>query len=176
MVVKLTGDSETAIMQAIGCTGANDFASSLTAFITKAQSNETFMAESKVTLETLAGSITALEGKLLTEDRVKAICGESTTTAIATWAGSEAGKKIIGAESSRICMETLGNVGTTPVKPAPAGTAETEESKVAGLIAEGKFEDAWKADKGLRTEFITSKSYAAYMRNRNRVRETERNN
>jgi hypothetical protein len=158
----------------IGATGVSDFPEKLSAFITKAKTDATFMAESKVTLETLQQSLTALEGKILTEAKVKEIVGAETTSAITAWSGSEAGKKIIGAESSRIAMEALASVGTIPAKPAPAPAAgnETPEQKAAALIAEGKFEEAYKLDEKLRAEFPSAAHFAAYARNSGSVKIT----
>jgi hypothetical protein len=70
-------------------------------------------------------------------------------------------------------MEALANVGTQPAKPAPVGNAgNAPEQKAAALIAEGKFEEAWKLDKKLQAEFPTAKSCAAFMRNAGSVRIT----
>jgi hypothetical protein len=170
MLVKFT----TEMLAAIGAAGAHDFSEKFSAFVTEANTAKTFMADSKATLESLQASITALEGKIVTEARIKEICGASATESISAWAGSEAGKKIIGGEASRIAMEALANVGTQPAKPAPVGNAgnDTPEQKAAALIAEGKFEEAWKLDKKLQAEFPTAKSCAAFMRNAGAVRIT----
>jgi hypothetical protein len=178
MLVKFT----TEMLAAIGAAGANDFSEKFSAFVTEANTAKTFMADSKATLESLQASIAALEGKIVTEARIKEICGASATESISVWAGSEAGKKIIGGEASRIAMEALANVGTQPAKPAPVGNAgNAPEQKAAALIAEGKFEEAWKADAKLRGEFLSAKSYAAFMRASHRgavritTKETDRN-
>lgn len=145
----------------LGATDAADGATKLSAFFATAATNEKFMADSKVTLETLQASLTALEGKIVTEARIKEICGTSATEAISTWAASDAGKKIIGGEASRITMEALANVGTQPAKPAPAGNQDAAAT-VKGLIAEGKYAEAWALDKNLQAEFPTAGVYAAY--------------
>lgn len=162
MLAKITSE----MLAAVGAANVAEFPDKFAAFAKTAQENQTFMAESKVTLESLQQSITALEGKILTDARVKEIVGAETTSAISTWAGSEGGKKIIGAEASRITAEALANVGTQPAKPAPIGAAgnDTPEQKAAALISEGKFEEAYKLDKSLQAEFINGKSYAAFMR------------
>ena len=160
-------------MKAVGAENVADFEAKLTAFIAEANSAKTFMAENQVTLESINAKLTALEGKILTEDRVKAIVGETTgpaaTNAVKAWATSEEGKKIIGAESSRISMEALANVGTQPAKPAPVGASgnDTAEDKAKTLIAQGKFEEAFPLlPASERADFMGAKSYGAYMRNR----------
>src|SRR4051812_6979392 len=117
MLAKISSEN----LKAVGAKDAAEFDAALTKFI--AESN--LMAENKVTLESLQASIVALEGKIISEDRIKTIVGEATgpaaTKAIGDWAASDAGKKIIGGEASRITMEALANVGTQPAKPAPIG-------------------------------------------------------
>jgi hypothetical protein len=124
MLVKLSQEMLAAIG---GGANASEAQTNLSTFITNANQATKFMADSKVTLETVQASVTALEAKIgtpLTEARVKEIVGAETTTAIAAWSASVEGKKIIGAESSRIAMEALAGVGTQPAKPSPAGNPE----------------------------------------------------
>lgn len=151
-------------MQKIGCEKAEDFEAKFAAFIQESATAKTFMAENKTTIESLEQRIKALEdGKFVSESRVTEIVSGETTKAVSAWADSEAGKKKIGAEASRITMEAIANVGTMPAKPAPAAAgAETPEAKARALEAEGKFEEAYKLDKNLQAEFPSAKSYAAY--------------
>lgn len=153
------------MLAAVGAKTAAEFQDKISTFAKTAQENASAMAQNQVTLESLQASITALEGKLISEDRIKEICGESATASIATWAGSEAGKKIMGAEASRITAEALANVGTTPAKPAPAAAGgETPEQKAAALVAAGKYEEAYALDATAKRDFISAKTYAAYMK------------
>lgn len=169
-VVKLTDEQ----MAAVGAVGAADFTDKLSAFAAKAQANEKAMADSP-SLQAILDRLTAVEGKIISEDRVKAIVGEQIVSAVVkgceTYFSSEACKNAIHAEASRTVMATMAATGTTPVKasPAPAGD-NTPEQKAAVLNAEGKYEEAWKADKNLRAEFPTAKSYSAFMRHRHQVR------
>jgi hypothetical protein len=134
-MVKITSE----MLALVGAKTDAEFPEKFTAFVTKAKENETLMAEKQVTLESLQTSITALEGKILTEARVKEICGESATSAISTWAGSEGGKKIIGAEASRVVMEASAATGTAPAKPAPTSTepAAVEKKTFADIVQAG---------------------------------------
>lgn len=150
------------MLAAIGVTGAHDVHEKFNAFITEANKNKLSMAENQTTIADLQASIKSLEGKLLTEARVKEICGESATSVIAAWAGSEAGKKIIGGEASRITMEALASIGTTPAKPAPVGGSGNDNSK--DLVAQGKFKEAYAANPALVQTFSTAESYEAYMK------------
>jgi hypothetical protein len=168
MLVKLSSEMLAAIG---GGANAAEAQTNLTAFIAKAKENETFMAESKTTLETLQASVTALEGKLsglLTAAQAKELIGAEVTPAIAGWASSAEGKKIIGGEASRITMEALAAVGTQPAQPSPAPAAGgTSEDQAKAFIAAGKFEEAYPLlPKAEQSEFMGAKSYAAYMKNR----------
>src|SRR6185312_8620606 len=119
MLAKISAE----VMKAIGAESASEVDSQMSAFIAEANKNKASMAENQVTLQTLQASVTALEGKLgniLTEARVKEICGTATTDAITAWAASDAGKKIMGAEASRVVMESNAAIGTIPAKPSPA--------------------------------------------------------
>ena len=160
MLAKISSEN----VKALGAADAAEFDAKLTKFIADSK----LMAESKVTLETLATSITELEGKLISETRIKELvaegAGSAATTAISTWATSEAGKKIIGGEASRITAEALANVGTQPAKPAPVGADASNATAVQNLEAQGKFEEAWAADKNIQAEFPTAKGYAAFRR------------
>jgi len=168
MLAKISAE----VMKAIGAETASEVDSQMSAFIAEANKNKTSMAENQVTLESIQKSVTALEGKLLTEDRVRALITEqfnaASTKAVSDFLASDAGKKIIGAEASRVVMEAHAAIGTTPAKPSPApsagGSAE-EQSKA--LIAVGKYEEAFPLlSAAERSEFLGPKSYAAYMRNR----------
>lgn len=160
MLAKLTSE----MLAMVGATTVAEFPEKFAAFTKLAQENASAMAQNQTTLETLQASITALEGKLLTEARVKEIVGAESATAIATWSGSDAGKKIIGAESSRITMEALASVGTTPAKPAPVSADATNATAIQNLEAQGKFEEAWAVDKNIQAEFPSAKGYAAFRR------------
>jgi len=158
MVAKVT----TEMLAAVGAKSADEFTAKFSAFIADAK----LMAEKSVTLESLQASITALEGKLISEARVKELVAEGSgaaaTSAISAWSASAEGKKIIGAESSRICMESLAAVGTQPAKPAPVGNAGVDNSK--GLIAQGKFKEVYAATPALQKDFSSAETYEAYMK------------
>lgn len=166
MLAKISAEN----VKAIGGENAAEFNANLSTFIAEANQAKTFMSENQTTISALEKRIEALEGKIVTEARVTELVNTGATSAVSTWAASDAGKKIIGGESSRIAMEALANVGTQPAKPSPAPTAgnDTPEAKAAALNAEGKFEEAWKLDKRLQAEFSGPKSYAAFMRASNR--------
>lgn len=116
-----------------------------------------------VSLESLEKRIAALEKTPLTEDRVKELIsaesGTAANAAVKTFAASDEGKKVIGAEASRITSEALASVGTTPVKPAPASA---QQPTIKELVAAGKHEEAWAASEELQKEFSDAKLYAAY--------------
>jgi hypothetical protein len=133
MVVKISAET----LKAIGAETASDFEAKLSAFITEANQNKLSMAENTTTIAELQASIKALEGKIVGEDRIKTICAESATSAVSTWAGSEAGKKLIGGEASRVAIEALANVGTTPARPAPASAEQPAKKTFAEIVQAG---------------------------------------
>lgn len=186
-MVKLTAET----LALVGATGAADFSEKLSAFCAKAKENETAMAEQTNAIEqlqTLAAALrtdlNALKASAINAEqcdaRIDARCERHipvTTAAIESWSASQNGKKIIGAEASRITVEALAAVGVNPAKPSPAPAAgsDTPEQKAAALVAEGKYEEAYRLDKNAQAEFVTAKSYAAFMRNRNSVKITNTN-
>jgi translation initiation factor 6 (eIF-6) len=137
MLAKISAE----VMKAIGAETAAEVDSQMSAFIAEANKNKASMAENKTTLESLQSSITALEGKLLTEDRVKALFTEqfnaTGSKAISDFVGSEAGKKIIAGEASRVVMEAHAAIGTTPAKPAPVNPAAAETKTFAEIVQAG---------------------------------------
>jgi len=175
MLAKISAE----VMKAIGAESASEVDSQMSAFIAEANKNKASMAENQVTLQTLQASVTALEGKLgnlLTEARVKEICGTATTEAIKAWATSDEGKKIIGAEASKIALDANAAIGTQPAKPAPAPAAGgTSEDQAKTLIAAGKYEEAYALlPAAEKADFVSAKNYAAYMRNRGNTKITAR--
>jgi hypothetical protein len=66
------------------------------------------------------------------------------------------------AEASRVVVEALAAVGTSPAKPSPA--AADMHASASNLIAAGKYEEAWAADPKLQREFLTASSCAAFFR------------
>lgn len=112
---------------------------------------ETALDTAEKTITAQAGKITTLETAVgnpaaMTEARIKTIATEA-----ATIAGSSEAMKAIGA---------TGN-GAPPAPPSNNAGAATG---TAALIAAGKFEEAWTADKNVQAEFPTAKGYAAFMR------------
>lgn len=84
----------------------------------------------------LEGRLAAVEAAIKTiptEARITELVTAGVTSGVAasmtTWAASDAGKKTIGAEASRITMEAMAAVGTTPVKPAPAGSGDAPKTE-----------------------------------------------
>jgi hypothetical protein len=142
MLAKISAE----VLKEIGATNASEVDSKMAAFISEANQNKASMAENKTTLETLQASVTKMEGQLanlLTEAKVKEICGAATTDAISTWAVSDAGKKIISGEASRVVMEAHAAIGTVPAKPSPVGAPAAAETKtfaeiVQANVASGK--------------------------------------
>lgn len=168
MIVKLTSEQ----VALVGATSATDFAEKFTAFCAEAKEIKS-MAETTPDFSALEKRIADLEGGNLklqeqvktftTEAQVKTIAAETTTATLS----SEGGKKIIEAEASRVVVAAMGGTGTTPVKPSPAAGPDTNTSE--HLIAQGKFEEAFAADKSIQAEFPDAKCYAAFMKNRSKV-------
>jgi len=161
MLVKLSSE-----MLAIigGANNAAEGADKLSAYLKTAKENATAMAENKSTQESFEASLKAMEERLSAKiDKVDSGISGKAESAISAWSASAEGKKIIGAEASRICMESLAAVGTQPAKPAPVGATDTTTT-AKGLIAEGKFEEAYALDKDIRAEFPSAKHFATYAR------------
>lgn len=152
-------------LDAVGAKDESEFPAKMTAFVAAAKQLEKVMAESS-DLSAVVKRLDAIEAfnkTALTEARVSELVtagvAGGVTAAMTTWAGSAEGKKLIGAEASRITAEAMAAVGTVPVKPAPApATSKTTKE----LIAAGKFEEAWAQDESLQAEFSNAKVYAAY--------------
>lgn len=165
-------------LKMVGATGANDFPEKFSAFAANAQTAIKFMSDSQASLDSIAKSIAELKASIPTEDRIKAIVGEQITAsvpkAVESFLAGEVAQGFIAASASKKTLEIMGNVGTSPVKasPAPAAGVDTPEQKSAALIAEGKYEEAFKLDAGIQREFVTAKSYAAFMRHRGKVKIT----
>jgi hypothetical protein len=117
------------MLEALGAKDVADFSSKLTEFISENNRLKS-MADNSETISALTKRIEALEAKPnLTEARVSELVTAGVTPAIASWAGSEVGKKAIGAEASRIASEALASVGTVPVKPSPASAEKPADPK-----------------------------------------------
>ena len=165
-VVKLTSEE----FASIGASGPGDFKEKLSDFVTKAKS----MSDQSEQITALLDRVSKLENSVkafATESRVTELVttGATTTatTAIKAWAESDEGKKIIGAEASKITMAAIAGVGTVPVKssPAPAG-AESTEKQIEGLHKAGKHEDAFALLPASEQMLWLggAKAYAAYFR------------
>jgi len=159
-IVKL----EDQMLALVGAATPEEFPAKLTAFVSTATHiSKEFMAEKKE-LQDFEARISALEAKpQLTEARVGEILGASVSKAVTDFASSDAGRKVIGAEASRITMEALASVGTQPVKGS-AAPAEPAANTATGLIAAGKFEEAFAASKELQAEFPSAKHFTSYAR------------
>jgi hypothetical protein len=156
------------LAKAIGATSASDFNEKLQAFIDTAKKLEAAMADT-VTLEALEKRVAALETKLTagpgtSEARVTEMVAAAFPALFKANAESADGKKIIGAEASRITTEALASVGTQPVKPAPAPANPTPNAEFTRLEAEGKFEESFALmSKAEKDEFCgDAKAYAAF--------------
>jgi len=156
-IVKL----EDSMLALVGASTPEEFPGKLTAFVNASKQIEKVMAE-QPDFKSLESRIAALEAKpQLTEARVGEILGASVANAVTTFAASDAGKKAIGAEASRITMEALANVGTHPVKGS-AAPAEPAANTATGLIASGKYEEAFAASPELQAEFPSAKHFATF--------------
>lgn len=119
------------MLEALGAKDVADFSSKLTEFISEHNRLKS-MAETSPDLSALTKRIEALEASVktfATEARVSELVTAGVTPAITAWAGSDVGKKAIGAESSRIASEALASVGTVPVKPSPASAEKPADPK-----------------------------------------------
>lgn len=172
MMVSITGDLT------LGATTPEGFSANLDSIL---QENKQLkaMAETAPDLSAIEKRIAALEQRpQITESRITELVTAGVTSGVAasmtTWAASDAGKKVIGSEASRITMEAMAAIGTAPVKvsPAPVVTGNS----ISELEAQGKFAEAYAlltAEQKL--DFGDAGSYAAYQKNRNKVRITTRN-
>jgi len=148
----------------VGAESPEQFASKLEAFHVEHQNLLTTMAD-KPDFSALEKRIADLESRpLITEARISEMLKASVSASIETFAASDAGKKIIGAEASRVASTALASVGTQPVKPAPVAAEETPEQRLAALTQAGKHEDAYAQSPALQREFLSAKQYAAFMR------------
>lgn len=121
------------------------------------------------TVTALSGKFTTLEARVsaipapIGEDRIKAIAVASVPADIKTLA--------INAGKEAAVSAIAGTGSGQPVKASPQGNDEGgKKSPADSLNASGKFEEAWAADENIKAEFPTATSYAAYMRNMDRVR------
>lgn len=166
-IVKLTKEE----MALVGASSASEFSAKLSAFCVAAKQLETAMAD-QPDFKTLENRIVAIETSvngIPTDARIGEIVGASVSTAVpnamTAWASSDAGKKLIGAEASRITMAAFAAIGTQPVKPAPAGVESQAGEPVTNLIAQGKFEEAYPLlTAEAQAEFGDAKAYAAFQK------------
>jgi hypothetical protein len=160
-------------LQAIGASDVADFQNKFSALLTEHNRLKS-MAESSPDLSALTKRIEALEAKPnLTEARVSELVTAGVTPAITSWAASDDGKKLIGAQASKITMEAMAAVGTQPVKPSPAPALAGDQFD--NLEAQGKFAEAYALKPELRAEFPDAGSYASYRKNAHKVRISNRN-
>jgi len=167
-IVKLTKED----MTLVGASSPSEFPDKLRAFAAASKKLETAMAETP-DWKSFESRIVALETAIKTiptEARIGEIVGTSVANSVPTsmtaWASSEAGKKLIGAEASRITMEAFAATGTQPAKPAPASAdAQAGADAAKNFIAQGKFEEAYPLlTEEARAEFPDAKCYAAFQR------------
>lgn len=128
------------------------------------------MAETAPNL--LEGRLAAVEVAIKTiptEARITELVTAGVTSGVAasmtTWAASEGGKKVIGAEASRITMEAMAAVGTAPVKPAPAGSGDAPktEAKTFPQIVQALTANGMIKTKAIETAVANNpKEYAAW--------------
>lgn len=167
-------------LASVGATGAADFSEKLSAFAAEHQKFK-LMAENSPDISAITKRLDALEARpVITEARITELVTAGVTSAVApamtAWAGSDAGKKLIGAEASRIVMEAQAGTGTSPLKPSPAPAAQDPASQVKNLITAGKFEEAYALLSAEdQREYGDAGSYAGYMKNQNRVKIVQRN-
>ena len=97
-----------------------------------------------------------------TEAQVQEMISVAISEGFKTFASSEDGKKILGAQASRITMEALASVGTVPAKPAPASSVETPQAAFEALEKQGKFEEAYAHLPANEKRDFNPKTYAAF--------------
>lgn len=159
MIVKLSAEE----LALVGAKDATDFNAKFAAFVSAAKQMESVMAD-QPTIASLVSRIDDLE-KLpqgATEARVKELITAESVVPIRTFLSTDEGKRIIGAESSRITMEALAAVSTSPNKPSPAA-ATPAAADVSALEASGEYEKAFPMlPAETRADFADAKSYAAF--------------
>jgi hypothetical protein len=161
-------------LAAIGAKDVSEVSSKLTEFIAEHNRIKTMAdnAPVPVTEARVNELISAAVKPLLTEARATELITSTIATAIpaamSAWAGSEGGKKLIGAEASRITAEAMAATGTVPVKPAPTPAGGVDD--VEALEAAGKYEEAYAKSRNIQAEFPSAANYAAFRKNQHRVR------
>lgn len=123
-------------MALVGAKTADEFPERLTAFHAANKQIETVLAKAP-DLTALESKISALEKSILPEARISEIASASAAAAVSAFVSGEEGRKVIGAEASRITMEALANVGTQPVKSAPVTADAAPVNKTFGEIVNG---------------------------------------
>lgn len=165
MLVKLTAEQ----IAKLGAKDPADASAKLTAFFAANAQLETAM-DNQPDFASIESRIKSLESAApaITEARVKELIGAEANVPIKAFLSGDEGKKLIGAESSRVTMELMGATGTTPVKPAPAASAPIG-GDANSLIAAGKFEEAFPLlPAEARADFADAKSFAAYQKAMNK--------
>lgn len=164
MLANISGDLT------LGATNPAEFSVNLANLIQENKELKS-MAESAATkpdLSAFENRIAALEAsvKLIpTEARISELVTASVTSSMTAWAGSVDGKKLIGAEASRITMEAMAATGTTPVKPSPAGAGEPpkQEAKTFPQIVQALTANGMIKTKAIETAVANNpKEYQAW--------------
>ena len=162
MIVKLTSEQ----VKLIGATDAKDFSEKFLAFVQEANELKD-MADSPVDTSALEKRIADLEASaktFTTEARVTTLVTEGATKTLNDWATSDAGKKIIGAEASRITLEAIAAIGTTPAKPSPANPATPPANpKTFAELVNEKVAAGMKKSQAI-TSLVGTKEYQEFLK------------
>lgn len=151
------------LIAAVGATGEEDFNAKLIAKL-----GEIAPPKKDAALTELEGKVASLESTVAALPKPLDQAAIQAAAIAAVPADLVAKAKAAGKEGAALALANTGSK-----QPANMSAADNDEggkgSPGDALNAAGKFEEAWAADKSLQDEFVTAKSYAAFMRNRDRV-------
>lgn len=158
MTVKLSPEQITALG---GLKDASEFGAKFETLQAKAGKADQMETENKTQaskIDTLTSDLKNLSETVSKLDaRVKTVDMDAVKAA-AKEAGLEAG--------SLAATKALGQVGASGagVVPAQANDGASNASGSAALIEQGKYAEAWAADKSIQDEFSDANAYAGYMK------------
>jgi hypothetical protein len=158
MLVKMTDD----LIATLGATDPKDCAVKISALIKDHETLTKSMSEQTTNFE---ARIKAIEDGLLTlQTSLPGNISGAVTSGMTAWATSDAGKRLIGAEASRITAEALAAVGTTPAKPTPAPTEEPKAKSFAELVQDNMAAGKSKMEAITAAMTAHPKAYAEYLK------------
>lgn len=162
MLIKLSA----AALAAVGAKTADEFPEALVKLLndTKAAASAQAIAVTDLQSALKTATDAAAELKLTVAAQAKTI--EDLTAKIGNPSTlTEARiKEIATASGSAEAMKAIGLTGNGAPPAPPANNGSDAKTGVAALIAAGKFEEAFAADKNIQAEFDNAKSYAAFMK------------